>query len=69
MGAETLTVVISALAAFTLIILLLVSILLFARSKLVQSGDVQIIINGDEANPRIVPAGSTLLTTLSSEKL
>ncbi len=70
MGGETLTVVISALVAFTLIILIIGrQFCLFARSKLVQSGDVRIIINGDEANPRVVPAGSTLLTTLSSEKL
>ena len=55
--------------AFTVIILLLVILLLFAQSKLVQSGDVKISINGDEANPLIVSAGSTLLSTLSSQKM
>lgn len=63
------TVVASAVVAFTLVILLLVVILLYARSKLVQTGDVRIIINGDEENPVITPAGSTLLSTLSSEKI
>ncbi len=58
-----------AIAAFSIIILLLVMVLLFAQSKLVQSGDVKIIINGDEKNPRTVPAGTTLLGTLGSEKI
>jgi Na+-transporting NADH:ubiquinone oxidoreductase subunit F len=63
------TVVVSSIIAFTLIILLLVVVLLFAQSKLVQSGDVRIIINGDEKNPVITSAGSTLLSTLSGQKL
>ena len=66
---ELATVVLAAIVAFTLVILLLVLVLLFAQSKLVQQGDVQIIINGDTANPTIAPAGSTLLTTLSTQKI
>ena len=62
-------VVITAIAAFTLLILLLVFILLFAQSKLVQSGDVKIIVNGDEKNPIITSAGGTLLSTLSAQKV
>ena len=69
MEANVATVVLSSIAAFTLIILLLVAILLYARSKLVQSGDVKIVINGDESNPVVVPAGSTLLSTLSEQKI
>jgi Na+-transporting NADH:ubiquinone oxidoreductase subunit F len=60
---------ISGIIAFTAVIVLLVGLLLFAQSKLVQSGPVRIIINGDEANPRIVAAGSTLLTTLAQESM
>lgn len=63
------TVVATAVVAFTLVILLLVVILLYARSKLVQTGDVKIIVNGDEDNPIVTAAGSTLLSTLSSEKI
>ena len=63
------TVVISSIVVFTAIILLLVMILLFAQSKLVQSGDVKIFVNGDEGNPIIAAAGSSLLTTLSSQKV
>lgn len=62
-------VIIIAVVAFTLIILLLVGLLLFAQSKLVQQGDVKIFVNGDEKNPIVTAAGSTLLSTLSSEKI
>ncbi len=62
-------VVITAVVAFTIVILLLVALLLFAQSKLVQQGDVNIIVNGDEENPIVASAGSTLLSTLSSEKI
>ncbi len=63
------TVVITSIVAFAVVLLLLVAILLYAQSKLVQSGDVQIIVNGDESNPIVASAGSTLLTTLSAQKI
>jgi Na+-transporting NADH:ubiquinone oxidoreductase subunit F len=63
------SVVITSIIAFTIIILLLVLLLLFAQSKLVQSGDVKIIVNGDESKPLIASAGSSLLSTLSSQSL
>ncbi|WP_258100903.1 NADH:ubiquinone reductase (Na(+)-transporting) subunit F [Marinoscillum pacificum] len=62
-------IITSGIIAFTGVILLLVFILLFAQSKLVQSGPVKIIINGDEANPITAPAGSSLLSTLSGQKI
>ncbi len=62
-------IIITSIVAFTLVILLLVFILLFAQSKLVQSGDVKITINGDTANPITASAGSTLLTTLGAQKI
>lgn len=61
------SVVITAVAAFSLVILLLVFLLLFAQSKLVQSGDVTILINGERELR--VAAGSSLLTTLANEKI
>lgn len=63
------TVITISIVAFTAVIIALVAILLFAQSKLVQSGDVSIVINGDNENPIILPAGSTLLNTLSSQKI
>ena len=63
------SIIITSIVAFSVVILLLVLILLFAQSKLVQSGDVKIIVNGDEANPVVTSAGSTLLNTLSAQKI
>ena len=54
---------------FTLVILALVSILMFAKSKLVASGEVDILINDDPANTIKTNAGSTLLNTLADNKI
>ncbi|MGD1839581.1 MAG: NADH:ubiquinone reductase (Na(+)-transporting) subunit F [Thermonemataceae bacterium] len=59
-------IVIASAIAFTVVILFLVGLLLFAQSQLVSSGDVRIVINGDTENPLVVPVGSTLLTTLAT---
>lgn len=63
------TIVLTSVIAFTAIIILLVLLLLFAQAKLVQSGPVNIIINGDRENPIVTTAGSSLLSTLSSQKI
>jgi Na+-transporting NADH:ubiquinone oxidoreductase subunit F len=52
---------------FTAVVLALVAVILFARSKMVSSGDVNIEINGEKTIS--VPAGSKLLTTLADEGL
>mgnify|MGYP001435145860 FL=1 len=52
---------------FTLIVLSLVTVIIFARSKFVSSGEVSINING-EKNIK-VPAGGKLLQALAAEKL
>ncbi|MDH5602709.1 MAG: NADH:ubiquinone reductase (Na(+)-transporting) subunit F [Cyclobacteriaceae bacterium] len=62
-------ILISSVAAFSLVILLLVFILLYAQTKLVQSGPVSIIINGDSENPVVASAGTSLLSTLSGQKI
>lgn len=56
-----------AIIAFALVIFLLVAVLLFAQAKLVNSGDVTIDMNGKKNI--VVAAGSTLLSTLSNEKI
>lgn len=53
--------------AFLLLILLMVFMLLYAKSKLVNSGAVKIKINGE--NEIEVGGGSTLLTTLGNNKI
>ncbi len=54
-------------AMFTAIVLALVLVILFARTRLVSSGDVTIEINGEKTIT--VPAGGKLLQTLSDAEL
>ena len=58
-----------AIIAFSAILLILAFGLIYAQKKLVAQGDVKIIINGDESKPILVKPGSSLLSTLSSEKI
>ncbi|NQV30026.1 MAG: NADH:ubiquinone reductase (Na(+)-transporting) subunit F [Candidatus Marinimicrobia bacterium] len=64
-----LSLIILSTLIFTGIILVLVLILNYATSKLVNTGDVNIQINGDESKSITTPAGSTLLQTLAEEKI
>ncbi|MFB1022982.1 MAG: NADH:ubiquinone reductase (Na(+)-transporting) subunit F [Vicingaceae bacterium] len=57
----------AAVVVVLIVMLLLVSLLLWAKAKLTNSGPVSLIING-EKNVQ-VEAGSTLLSTLSGEKI
>ncbi len=59
-------IVLISIAVFLLTILLLVLLLLFARARLVSSGPVKLTINDKELE---VQSGSTLLNTLSSNKI
>ena len=52
---------------FTVIVLALVAVILSARAKLVNSGDVKIEINGEKT--LTVPAGGKLLQTLAGNGL
>ena len=61
--------IIMGVAMFTSVILSLVGLLLVAKAKLVASGDVTIIINGDPDKALTTAAGSTLLNTLSENKM
>ena len=54
-------------ALFTLIVIMLVTLILVARSRLVSTGDVSITINGEKTIK--VPAGGKLLQTLAEQKL
>ena len=59
--------VILGVVMFTSLVLLLVIVILFARSRLVSTGDVTILINDDESKAIQVPAGGKLLQTLASK--
>lgn len=60
-------VILTSIIVFLLIIMLLVALLLYARKKLTPQGEVELIINKDKKF--IVNPGSTILTTLSNEKI
>jgi len=57
------TVILSSIVVFLLVILFLVAILLYARKKLTPQGEVSLKVNDEEFK---VDPGSTLLTTLSN---
>ena len=59
--------IIFGVTTFTGMVLLLVMVILFARSKLVVSGDVNIEVNEDPDKTLIASAGDKLLGTLSSK--
>jgi Na+-transporting NADH:ubiquinone oxidoreductase subunit F len=61
------TVIITGVIVFLGMTLLLVGILLFAKSKLMPSGEVKLQINEEE--PMVVEPGSTLLSTLGNNKI
>ena len=60
-------IIVGSLIAILIVIMTLVSALLYAKAKLVPSGDLNIIINGDDDKPVVTSAGSSLLTVLSNE--
>ena len=62
-------VILSGVAMFTGIIIALVGIILFAKSKLVASGDITIEINDDPDKTIVVPAGGKLLNVLADKKI
>ncbi len=58
-----------AVLVFSIVILALSFMLIFARKQLVPQGDVKIIVNGDEENPMLVQPGSSLLSALSDKSV
>ena len=67
LAASTLGVVLATVVAFLVLVLLLVGLLIFVKEKLSPSGPVTLTINGEKVIQ--VDSGSTLLTTLSAEKI
>ena len=63
------TPIILSIVVFSVVILALSTMLIFARKSLVPQGDVKLIINGDVENPMIVQPGSSLLSALSDKSI
>lgn len=64
-----LSLILLAVAMFIFIVIALVLVIVFARSKLVASGNIQIVINEDEENALTVPVGGKLVNALASSKI
>ena len=58
-------VILLGVVMFTLIVLVLVLVILFAKSKLVPTGDITISINGDPEKSFVTQPGGKLLTALA----
>jgi len=63
------TEVILGVVMFTVIVMALVAVILSARAKLVNSGDVTIAINDDDDKSIVTPAGGKLLQTLAASNV
>jgi Na+-transporting NADH:ubiquinone oxidoreductase subunit F len=63
------TTAILGVAVFVLVVTALVLVLMQARARLVASGDVNIVVNDDESQPIVAPAGGTLLGTLAAQRI
>jgi Na+-transporting NADH:ubiquinone oxidoreductase subunit F len=63
------TTVVLGVAVFLFVIVALVAVLMAAKAKLVASGDVNIIVNGDASKTIKTQAGTTLLGTLAEQKI
>lgn len=66
---SSVTLISLSVGMFTLVILMLVGIILFAKSRLVASGNVDIKINDDDAKTLKVPAGDKLLNVLAENDI
>jgi Na+-transporting NADH:ubiquinone oxidoreductase subunit F len=64
-----LSLILLGVVMFIIIVIALVMVIVFARSKLVASGNVNIVINDDSDNPLSVPVGGKLLGALSSSRI
>jgi Na+-transporting NADH:ubiquinone oxidoreductase subunit F len=64
-----LPVTLASLGAFVAVILILVGLLILAKEKLMPSGDVKIVINGDDTHPLTLRPGSSLLSALAEKTI
>ncbi len=60
-------IIILGVVMFTLIVLVLTGMILFAKSKLVNTGDIKVEINGDPDKSFDAPAGDKLLNMLANQ--
>ena len=68
MNAELIQLIVISVIAFVALTLILVGLLLYAKTKLTPSGTVKININGGKKMLEVTP-GSSLFNTLANEKI
>ena len=59
--------IVAGVAMFTVVVMALVALIIFARGRLVSAGEVTIEVNGDPERAIHAPAGGKLLNTLADE--
>ena len=63
------SVVLASVATAGILVFILVGLLVYAKEKLIPSGDLSVILNDDVDNPFHVEPGSTLLSALNSQSI
>ena len=66
---DILSVVLASVATAGILVFGLTGLLVYAKEKLIPSGDISIVLNGDDSNPITVQPGSTLLTALNERAI
>ena len=66
---EDVRLILLGVGMFTTIVLMLVAVILIARSRLVASGQANITINDDPDHSIAVPVGGKLLNTLADNRI
>ncbi|MEZ4700796.1 MAG: NADH:ubiquinone reductase (Na(+)-transporting) subunit F [Rhodothermales bacterium] len=64
-----LPVALASVGAFVAVILVLVGLLILAKEKLMPSGDVTLVINGDDEHALKIKPGTSLLSTLAEQTI
>ena len=64
-----LPVTLASIGAFLTVILILVGLLIYAKEKLIPSGEINVVVNDDVENPLVVQPGQTLLSALSEKQI
>jgi Na+-transporting NADH:ubiquinone oxidoreductase subunit F len=66
---SALSVILLGVVMFIVIVIALVFVIVFARSRLVATGNINIVINDQTEEPLVVPVGGKLLNALAAKKI
>lgn len=66
---SALSVILLGVVMFIVIVIALVFVIVFARSRLVATGNINIVINDQTDEPLVIPVGGKLLNALAAKKI